>query len=367
MPTAKPFPFDALPRCTRRDASAMTALSKRLSLPPSLDLSSSGMSSLLGAPLRAKPRLGAVLPRDAVRASLDASALCAVFSHTSAGVVVLALQRPFARALALRALGERDGRAAHTPIETLSPAEEGALFALLSHAVTRVFSPAAPPVLRAVTDDVTDALDALGPTRSVLAWPFEVTLGDEATHATLLADPSHATRFAEGISELSPRTLDVPLAVTLVAARAVWSASELSSLEVSEVLSLDGLRVTRGGLAGDVTARVAAHLDCDARLEDGTVTLTETPHPITVTMADTDERSSLDDARITSIPVELTVEIARATSSVREVSTWRPGAVLTFETPIGEEVLVRANGRPVARGELVDVDGAVGVRVTALL
>lgn len=367
MPTAKPFPFDALPRCSRRDARAMTALSKRFALPPSLDLTSQGMASLLGGPLRAKPLLGAALPRDAARAALEESSLCAVFSHVSAGVVLLALQRPFARALALRALGERDERSAHARIEPLSPAEEGALFALLSHAVTRAFSPIAPPVLRAVTDDVTDALDAIGPTRSLLAWPFEVTLGDDTSRATIIADPIHATRFEEGISELPPRALDVPLAVTLVAARAVWSASEFTPFEVCEALSLDGLRVTRGGLSGDVTARVAGHLDCDARLEDGTVTLTETPHPITVTMADTNERSSLDDARVTSIPVELTVEIARATSSVREVSTWRPGAVLTFETPIGEEVLVRANGRPVARGELVDVDGAVGVRVTALL
>lgn len=367
MATPRPFPFDAIPRCARRDAVAMTALSKRVELPLSLDLSSPGMSSLLGHPLRAKALLGATLPREAVLSAHRGASLCAVFSHASAGVALLALQRPFARSLALRALGDPSAPSAHAPLDTLSPAEEGALFALLSHAVTRAFAPAAPPVLRAVTDDVADALDAIGPTRSLLAWPFELTLGGDASRAVVVAAPMSASRFCEGISELSPRALDVPLAVTLIAARAVWSASEFSPLEAREVLSLDGLRATRDGLSGDVTARAAGHLDCAARLEDGAVTLTETPHPITVTMADTNDRSASDDARITSIPVELTVEIARATSSVGAVSAWRPGAVLTFETPIGEEVLVRANGRPVARGELVDVDGSVGVRVTALL
>ena len=64
------------------------------------------------------------------------------------------------------------------------------------------------------------------------------------------------------------------------------------------------------------------------------------------------------------LQVEVTVEIATQTVSLDALSSWGVGAVVEFPQRLGEAVLVRAGGRVVARGELVDVEGQVGVRIT---
>lgn len=339
----------------------LRAFARRLALP--LIETADGWTPLLGAPLRARSGLAVTTPFEAALAAHSGLSLCAVFEHPRVGVIALAMPRPFARSLALRTLGEHGPLAPHAPLDTLPLTEEGALFALLSHLVTRAFAPHAPPVIRAVTDDVTDALGAIGDAPKLLAWPVEVTVGDDRARLVMYASAAPLTRALEAIAPRPSRALDVPVATALIAARALWSAAESSALTRFEVLSLDGLRHTRDGLSGEVSVRVANHLEARARLERGAVTLGESPHPVTVPMTDSNEGS----VAVASLPIELTVEIARGASTVADVSAWRAGEVVTFETPIGEEVLVRANGRVVARGELVDVEGIVGVRITALL
>ena len=55
-------------------------------------------------------------------------------------------------------------------------------------------------------------------------------------------------------------------------------------------------------------------------------------------------------------------------AGVREaVARWRVGEVVEFPQRTDAGVIVRAGGRVVARGELVDVDGCVGVALTEVL
>lgn len=361
MTAPRPYPFDALPRLTRREASTLSALARRLAPAAAEALTAPGWAALLGAPLAARdapPSLRS--PADALAAHADTS-LCAVLAHPDYGVAVLACDRPLARSLALRALGDRDARAPYAPIELLSPAHEGALSALLSHLLTRAFAPAPPPTLRAVTEDAALALDALGAVDALLAWPFEVTLGDCAGRAVVLVDARAILRAPLPARPWPRRALDLAVPTALVAGRARWAAADLASLAPLEVLSLDALRADGHTLAGTVTVRVASHLASEARLRDArTVEILTTPAP---------ENPMPDDpeARLASLPIELTVEIAKGSARVGDLAAWRPGAVLTFDAPIGSAVTVRANGRAVARGDLVDVDGSVGVRVTELL
>ena len=62
-------------------------------------------------------------------------------------------------------------------------------------------------------------------------------------------------------------------------------------------------------------------------------------------------------------PIEVVVEVARFTLPLEELAALRTGEVLTTGQPIGEQVTVRASGQAIARGELVDVDGQIGVRI----
>ena len=63
-------------------------------------------------------------------------------------------------------------------------------------------------------------------------------------------------------------------------------------------------------------------------------------------------------------PVELCLELARFTVTLDELARLAPGDALSTGKPIGQRVALRAGKVLVAEGELVDVDGEVGVRLT---
>lgn len=74
----------------------------------------------------------------------------------------------------------------------------------------------------------------------------------------------------------------------------------------------------------------------------------------------------MNEALARDLPVELACELGRVTLSAQEVLALAPGAVVTLPAKVGALVELRAGGRVIARGELVDVDGQVGVRISEL-
>ena len=66
------------------------------------------------------------------------------------------------------------------------------------------------------------------------------------------------------------------------------------------------------------------------------------------------------------VPVVVRVEIGAAQMTAREWSRLGAGDVITLGRRIGEHVVLRAGGDEVARGELVDVEGEIGVRIVAV-
>jgi type III secretion protein Q len=77
-----------------------------------------------------------------------------------------------------------------------------------------------------------------------------------------------------------------------------------------------------------------------------------------------DARESLD---ITTIPVRLTFDMGEQTVMLSELRRLQPGHVFQLSTSVADgPVFIRANGSCVGAGELVDVDGRVGVRILRL-
>jgi type III secretion protein Q len=58
--------------------------------------------------------------------------------------------------------------------------------------------------------------------------------------------------------------------------------------------------------------------------------------------------------------------VARFRLSLGELSALAPGQVLDTGQPVGQHAVLRAAGRPVAEGELVEVEGAIGLRIRTL-
>ncbi|HVC81146.1 MAG TPA: flagellar motor switch protein FliN [Chloroflexota bacterium] len=75
--------------------------------------------------------------------------------------------------------------------------------------------------------------------------------------------------------------------------------------------------------------------------------------------------SSID--LIRDVPLKVTVELGRASLTVREILALGAGSVVELDRLAGEPVDVLVNDRMIARGEVVIVDESFGVRITDLM
>ena len=65
--------------------------------------------------------------------------------------------------------------------------------------------------------------------------------------------------------------------------------------------------------------------------------------------------------------VDLRIELGRTRLQPDDVQELRSGSVVSLDGPIGEPAAIYAAGRLIGRGEIVVVDGKIGVRVVDLL
>jgi flagellar motor switch protein FliN len=65
--------------------------------------------------------------------------------------------------------------------------------------------------------------------------------------------------------------------------------------------------------------------------------------------------------------VELRIELGRTRLQPDDVRELRSGAVLVLDGSLGEPAAIYAAGRLIGRGEIVVINGTIGVRVTELL
>ncbi len=184
--------------------------------------------------------------------------------------------------------------------------------------------------------------------------------------ARLLRD-AHATR--------SPvqRYGAIPLALWADAGTACLDLATLRSLGRGDVIVLSrsdmwfardaefrGLARVR--VEGSTTALVC-RADRD-RLEVEAIECTPEP---SMTAGRRIESPGAERALARDAPIELAVEIARFRVRLDELERLAPGDVLVTGRRIGERVTLRAAGVAVAEGELVDVEGELGIRILRLL
>jgi flagellar motor switch protein FliN/FliY len=67
------------------------------------------------------------------------------------------------------------------------------------------------------------------------------------------------------------------------------------------------------------------------------------------------------------VPLELEVQMGTARVPLRDLLQLRAGAVVTLDRGATDPVDVYAGGRLIARGDVVSVDGELGVRITQIL
>ena len=70
---------------------------------------------------------------------------------------------------------------------------------------------------------------------------------------------------------------------------------------------------------------------------------------------------------IMDVPLQVTVELGRATKMIREILEFGPGSIVELDKLAGEPVDILVNGKHIAKGEVVVIDENFGVRITDIV
>lgn len=168
--------------------------------------------------------------------------------------------------------------------------------------------------------------------------------------------------------------------------RAEVSARDLRGVRTGDVVLLDELTLRADkGEAGTARLRVGAgragRLLAAVAIEDGRYQAAitgyepgeEPKHDAGSTM-DPPGESNVSESQgegagadlLGDIPLQIAVELARIPVSAEQVVALRTGQVLDLGKLPGEPVELSVNGKVVARGELVEIEGHLGVRVLSV-
>jgi type III secretion system YscQ/HrcQ family protein len=167
-----------------------------------------------------------------------------------------------------------------------------------------------------------------------------------------------------------------PLSMPIVIGHGVARAGDLAGLVEGDVVTvdhrLDGCALA---LAGASSGTRAVLEKGSVRVLSGRVELAAATPPADNEPPMTDDTSATmqlpaleEGARLAEdlaeLPLEVRIEVGSATLAAREWATLAPGDVIQLDSRVGDPVHLRVGTRVVARGELVDVDGSLGVRIT---
>ena len=291
-----------------------------------------GLASVLGGEAVVRGRILPGVPEP------GASALVPVELTALAGQATLAVDCGFAARLAQRVAGAEGRFPAAT---SLTPVER---------AVVELAVLGALDGMAAETDIESALAPRLGLRGGTPVRPIcvELTVAAAGTKGrALLLLPQEALRALCRSVELPEPLGAVAVAGSLRSGSAALAPSDVDSLSQGDVVILDAPPGEAAALLLPGGLRARGRLDGDA-LEVEEVAL---DHP-GIAAAD--------------LPVVLDVELASVPVPLRDVARIAPGAVLLLGLDRNGHVTLRIGERAVARGELVEVEGAVGVRILTL-
>lgn len=278
--------------------------------------------------------------------------------------VIVEVEPALASALVSRAL-RRTAPRVIDPNKAATEPIAGAVAAILVAAARRASAP-----LKVIAAGSSQAILAAHAGARSVAASFTVMVEYDAFVAQLIVSAEAAAASpplawdTEALRSLGELRLGLPI----VAACSRSTAAEIAALRVGDVwLSPSTLRKTSEGWTGEVLL-VAAAAERGLRGDlaaGGRVVLREGDGRLGWTA---DEGDMVDkDALLESVgevPVIVRVEIGVAELSARAWSAVGAGDVIALGRRVGEPVVLRVSGVEVARGELVEIEGEVGVRVT---
>jgi flagellar motor switch/type III secretory pathway protein FliN len=266
--------------------------------------------------------------------------------------------------LASRAIARVLGRPAQleAPGAPLGPALSGALTAIVLEVARRSSQAVA---LRAAP------LATQRPKSEGLRVQASLLLEDRAYQAGVwVACRPDPTRELSSAGSLEPWA-DLTVSLPLVAGVSLARRAELASLRPGDAWSCgQGWLLDGSGQGSAALGAPAADFGVAVDVtEGGRIVLrgdrVELPVDVEKEQAMTDAKETLTEVLLEA-PIVVRVEVGAVSMSVRDWTRLGPGDVIETGCRIADPVVLRVAGREVARGELVNVEGELGVRIREL-
>lgn len=343
------FPLALLPRVTHRELQLGRRLRRHLGAdaPEALQrwarewlgLTAGGELSLRVGHVHAGPLDGALHQR-LQRASRW------ILHGTDAQQALVALDRPLGREVAALLLRARRAPAVHDGVVEgiVSFALDGLLGELQPRSWMLCEPPA--PLPAASTELIVVETRVTLRRRRFVAW---LLIDDEAVAALDESAPAWRARWLDG--------LDWP--ATLELTRVPIDSAQLGSLQVGDAVVWPDCPKSVPRSLRLVVGRGSFGVE----LSDDRITITEPFRPKTGASKMSAEG---DTTVVGELEVEVAVELGRVRMSAAELMQLGTGDALTVGRPVGGKLDLRVGGRLIASGELVDVEGEAGVRITDL-
>ncbi len=221
-----------------------------------------------------------------------------------------------------------------------------------------------------------------GPVR-VLAEPREASLPhawtlaarSEARGETALmvleADDLGLMLLAGLLSRVPPGGTDVcdesalPVRLRAEIGRADLPAAELRTLGAGDVILLDQYLV---GPEGELWLGIPQGQGLRVRAEHSSYLVTQGwTSLMTQTATPAEDTPPAEPLDLDAVPVRLTFDLGDRALPLSELRALQPGAIFDLQRPLTDgPVMIRANGALIGTGDLVEVEGRIGVRVGAL-
>lgn len=369
----KAYPWGALESTTRAGASALRDVRRWAAAHADLSRLSSALSELLDAPVRVILRRAEPLSGPRPIAGGAAVTIAPAEAPQLARAIVVEADVALVATATARVVERRPPRVLDAAA-VASPASAGALAAIVAAALRRANEGMAMRVLAAGPAPALEA-DVARLGQELLGVALTVLLADDAYEARVVL-PRSAVLGAGGspwnagaVAALG----SLPLSIPVVAHALVVTALDLARLGVGDALMLEPWPLGRAGgrLAGPVRlAAPSSSTGVAAQLgEDGRLVLRGEVVPLCAEeteMTEATDRGGIIEA-IGDVPVVVRVEIGEASMPAREWASLGAGDVVALGRRVGEAVTLRVGGVPVARGDLVEIEGEVGVRIVERL
>ena len=248
---------------------------------------------------------------------------------------------------------------ADLPVEVRSAVIESLLVPVLDLLQAKLGTPTAFGAVRFDVPPVSEAKVELGFKVVLEGGPH---LPDQSLFVTLRPHQDGASRVLADLLETLPANApaphglaSLPLELAFESGYLLLNQHDIASLEPDDILIPEVWHPSSGRLMLRFSRGHAAALCAPCSFTNGQAVL-EAPLASEVEPAmDSNEQNAID--------IRLSFELDRTVITLGELSSLAPGYVFHLNSDMAAPVTVRANGKAIARGRLVDMDGTLGVQL----